>query len=237
MTQEEIWENHIKNTKVEDVINEYNNPAIFQKELVCLINENHSEPNLKIIEVGCELGVTSMLLSNSYNKTLLDLNPLAIELTQQAHNLLNKEANFIVGDMFNMPIEDKSYDILFNAGVIEHFNQEERLRAFKEYSRILKDNGTMYIAFPNHYSRPYRLAYIILKLLNKWSFPDEYKIYDLNYEIDNADLILEERIILSKKSIMIWLNFFPPLKWVFQVIDKFYKFEGYLTVLKIRKKY
>ena len=63
MTQEEIWINHIKNTKVDDVIKEYNNPAIFQKELVELINQEYKNDS-KIIEVGCELGVTSLLLSD-----------------------------------------------------------------------------------------------------------------------------------------------------------------------------
>jgi len=96
--------------------------------------------------------------------------------------------------------------------------------------------GVMFIAFPNHYSLPYRLAYKIRKLLKKWPYPDEYKIYDLKEEIKNANLILEERIVLSKGSLMRWLNFAPPLKWIFQIIDKFYDFEGYLTVLKIRKK-
>jgi len=235
MTQEEIWINHIKNTSVEDVINEYNNPAIFQKELVELINKEYSSNN-KIIEVGCELGVTSLLLNDKFSKTLLDLNPLAIELTRKAHNKLDKKADFIVADMFKMPIEDKQFDIIFNAGVIEHFSEQERTRAFKEYSRIMKDGGVMFIAFPNHYSLPYRLAYSIRQLLNKWPYPDEYKMYDLKKEVSSADLVLEDRIVLSKGSLMRWLNFIPPLKWIFQIIDKFYNFEGYLTVLKIRKK-
>ena len=138
--------------------------------------------------------------------------------------------------MFSMPFEDKQFDILFNAGVIEHFTQEERIKAFKEYSRILKDDGVMFIAFPNHHSLPYRLAYKIRKLLKRWIYPDEFKIYDLEYEIKKNNLILEERLTLSKKSLMGWLSFIPPLKWLFQVIDIFHTFEGYLTVLKIRKK-
>lgn len=235
MTQEEIWTEHIKNTTIDDVLERYNNPAIFQIELVDLI-EKELVDNKQIIEVGCELGVTSMLLSNRFDKTLLDLNPLAIELTKKVHFNLNKKANFIVADMFKMPIEDKQYDIIFNAGVIEHFNLEERTKALQEYARIMKDDGIMFIAFPNHYSLPYRLAYIIRKLLKKWIYPNEYKLYDLKYEIEKSNLILEERMTISKKSLMNWLSFLPPLQYFFQIIDKFYSFEGYLTVLKIRKK-
>jgi len=140
MTQEEIWINHIKNTSVEDVVNEYNSPAIFQKELVELIDKEYSN-NKKIIEVGCELGVTSLLLDDRFQKTLLDLNPLAIELTKKAHEELDKKSEYIVADMFNMPIENKEFDIVFNAGVIEHFGDEERTKALTEYSRIMKDGG------------------------------------------------------------------------------------------------
>lgn len=234
MTQEEIWINHIKNTTVSNVIDSYNNPAIFQKELVSIINKEIGN-NIKIIEVGCELGVTSLLLSDNFHKTLLDLNPLAIELTRNAHEKLNKKAKFIVADMFSMPIPEASFDVVFNAGVIEHFNSEERSKALVEYSRILKDNGTMFIAFPNHYSLPYRLAYKIMKLFKRWPYPNEYKIYDLMSEITSANLILEKRLVVSKKSLMRWLNFFKPLKYLFQFIDMFYNFEGYLTILKIKK--
>lgn len=235
MTQEEIWENHLKNTTLSDVINEYNHPAIFQKELVDVINK-YTEQEKKIIEVGCELGVTSMLLDDSFNKTLLDLNPLAIELTKQAHHSLNKKAQFIIADMFSMPIENSQYDIVFNAGVIEHFDLAARAKALMEYSRILKENGVMLIAFPNHYSFPYRLAYKIRTLLNRWPYPTEYKLYDLKNEIAAANLVLEKRIVLSKKSVMNWLSFALPLKYFFQFLDLFLNYEGYLTVLIIRKK-
>jgi ubiquinone/menaquinone biosynthesis C-methylase UbiE len=235
MKQEEIWINHIKDVTIENVISAYNNPAIFQKELVSLIDKENMK-NKKIIEVGCELGVTSMLLSDDFNKTLLDLNPIAIAKTKEAHKKLNKKSEFIVADMFHMPIRDNQFDIVFNAGVIEHFNKEDRTKALKEYSRILKDNGVMFIAFPNHYSVPYRIAYIIRKILKRWIYPDEYKMYDLIDEIKSANLILKCRVTLSKKSVMTWLDFMPPLKWLFQFIDIFYKFEGYLTVLEIKKK-
>jgi len=236
MTQEEIWEEHIKNTTVDNVLNEYNNPAIFQKELVEIIDAESNKGN-SIIEVGCELGVTSMLLRDDLNKTLLDLNPLAIDLTKKAHELLHKKAQFVVANMFEMPFKDKSFDIVFNAGVIEHFNKDNRTKALKEYARVLKDEGIMYIAYPNHYSLAYRLAYIIRNIFHKWSYPSEHKIYDLNMEIKSCEnLYLVDRVILSRQTIFNWLQFIPPLKAILQIIDKLYKFEGYLTVIKIRKR-
>ena len=119
------------------------------------------------------------MLPDYYNKTLLDLNPLAIDLAKKSCKELNKEATFLVADIFNMPINGGRYHIVFNAGVSGHFNESERQCAFKEYKRILKNNRSMYIAFPTHYSFPYRAAYIIRRFFNKWAYPEEFKIFDL----------------------------------------------------------
>ena len=176
-----------------------------------------------------------MLLSNKFNKTLLDLNQKVIKLTEQTHKFLNKDANFITADMFNMPLEDCSFDIVFNAGVIEHFSLEERISALHEYARVLKNDGIMYIAFPNHFSIPYKVAYIILRLFKKWPYPMEYQILNLKKEIKANNLNFNERIVLSKGSLFNWLYFSKILKNFFLFLDKFINFEGYLTVIKITK--
>lgn len=235
MNQKEIWINSIKNLTPLDVVNDYYNPAIFQKELRDLLDK-YVKTKPRIIEVGCETGVTSLLLDDDFDKTLLDLNPNAIALAEAAASLLNKKANFFVGDMFRMKFDDESYDLVFNAGVIEHFDKEERGAALREYSRILKSSGTMVIAFPNHYCPPYRFSYLFLRLIKRWPYPVEYKLYDLNDEIKQAGLVLVSRQTLSKNTIFNWLGFAYPIKLIFQIFDKFFKYEGYLTVLTIKKK-
>lgn len=236
--QEKIWQKHIENFTVDNVIAEYTNPAIFQKQLKSLIN-NYSKVYKDIIEVGCEIGTTSFILDDSFNKTLLDLNPLAINLAKKAFGKCNNNAQFFIADMFNMPFKDETYDIVFNSGVIEHFAKKERSRALKEYSRILRNDGVIIIAFPNHFSVPYSLAYLVrnnLLFRYRWPYPREYKIFDMKDEINSNNLILEKRVVISKESIYNWWNFFKPMKYVLKLLDKYIHFEGYLTVLIIRKK-
>jgi len=236
--QEKIWREYIKSFTVEDVIAEYEHPAIFQKKLKDLI-DGFSNRYRDVIEVGCETGTTSFILDDSFNKTLIDLNSLAIELAKKAFRKMGRDATFVVADMFNMPFKEKSFDVVFNAGVIEHFNKQERIMALKEYSRILKDDGLMIIAFPNHHSFPYRSAYLVrnyLLLGYKWPYPKEYKIYDMKDEIAASNLILKKRLIISKDSIFNWWNFFEPMKKFLKIVNKFINFEGYLTVLIIHKK-
>ena len=97
----------------------------------------------------------------------------------------------------------------------------------------------MIIAFPNLYSFPYKFRYKLLKLGVKWQFPDVQKIFDLNIELENNGLILIERKVVAKNTNLNWFKSssikFTPLFHIFKILDKLFKFEGYLTVLIIRK--
>lgn len=234
MNQEEIWINHIKNMAPLDVVQDYKNPAVFQQEFSALIN-GYAGQYVKVIEVGCETGVTSFILSDKFRKSLLDLNPNAIALAKESALLLNKEADFFVGDMFKMDFVDGYFDLVFNAGVIEHFDKAERVVALREYARILRPGGKMIIGYPNHHCPPYRFAYLVLRLFGRWQYPSEYKLYDLKEEIDLAGLVLEQRLTLSRKTIFNWLSFARPIKRLFMALDRYFDFEGYLTVLIIAK--
>ncbi len=234
MKQEEIWINHVKSLSVDDVLEEYNHPAAFQIQLKEIIN-SYANQYSKIIEVGCETGVTSLLLNDTFKKTFLDLNPIAISLAEKAAKNLNKKGQFVVADMFQMPFPEESFDIVFNAGVLEHFNFNDRKKALKEYQRILKQGGIMIIAFPNHYCTPYRFSYLVRILFKKWPYPLEYKLYNLKKELLDCNLRLEKRFTVSKETIYKWVEFIKPLQIVFKLLDRFIDYEGYLTVLLVRK--
>ena len=232
--QNQIWEEHTKDLTLKDVRDQYTHPTLFQKELKSLIDA-YKQDYRDIIEVGCETGATSFILDDSFSKTLLDVSPTAIALAKKAFRQMRKNVHFVIADMFAMPFENESFDLVFNAGVLEHFTKNERTAALKEYARILNNNGVMIIAIPNHYSIPYRFSYLIRQLLKRWPFPEEYKIYDMKEEIADAGLVLEKRVVLAKQTIFHWVNFFKALRILFEFLDKFFDFEGYLTTLIIKK--
>ena len=148
---------------------------------------------------------------------------------------MNQKVNTLVCDMFSMPFLDAEFDIVFNAGVVEHFSAEDRARALSECSRVMKGDGLMIIVFPNHYCPPYRFAYLMLRLLGVWSFPSEYKIYDLGDDAMSCGLLVSERHTLSRGTIFNWLNFLPPARTMFRLLEKFLDYKGYLTVVLLSK--
>lgn len=237
MEQQEYWQNLAKSVTVQEVIRAYHNPAAFQAELKVELDKLAIDFP-RIVELGCEYGVTSLLLTDKFKKTLIDLNPVAIELAKGAAILLNKRAEFIVADMFKLSLPEKSFDLLFNAGVVEHFNKDEQSRFLAEYVRILADDGLMVLCYPNHYSAPYRIAYLIHQFVflgRFWPYPKEFKIFDMRKVLKKSGLTLLHRKTISKSSIFNWLNFIPPVKGLFVLLDRVFKFEGYLTVLYISK--
>ena len=233
--QKEIWTDRTKNWTKDDILKLYKNPNIFQQDLSKYLNENFIQKNTKIIEVGCEAAGTSALLNQEADIHLLDYNEHIIEIVKQAWNEKNLNAHFICADMYNMPFENEYFDIIFNGGVIEHYNKSERYKIFKEYSKKLKPGGYMIIAYPNHHSLPYKIAYTIRTLTNRWPFPKELKIYDLKESILGLDLEFVSRTVLAKQTVFDWLGFWKWLKWSFEKLDNLFHFEGYLTVVVFKK--
>lgn len=240
MKQQEIWGNNTSDIVVTDIINGYLNSGIFQKELASLINSVCVKNQYtKVIEVGCESGTTCMLLNNDLDKTFLDYNEDIIRKVELACKQLNIKASFVNEDMFSMSCADKSYDVVFNSGVIEHYNKEERIRIINEYCRILDDRGTLILAIPNHYSFPYRSAYLLKKVFLRgyqWPWPKEFKIYDLEEELEATGMKLIQRVTLAKECIFYFWNFVKPLMYILKASDVLFNYEGYLTTLVIRKK-
>lgn len=231
----DIWYSHTKGMNFDTLVESVEKPSFCQIELRDIINKLYNEPKTSIAEIGCETGISSLLLSDRFEKTLLDLNPDAICLAKQIFYNYNKNANFVVADMFNMPFANGTFDIVFNAGVLEHFKRDEVVNALMEYKRILKNNGLIIIGIPNFLSIPFKTAQLVKRLFGRWNYPHEYCYYNLKREINKAGLVLEERKILSKQSIYDWWNFFPPIKKFFQITDFIFKWQGYLILLIIKK--
>jgi SAM-dependent methyltransferase len=193
-------------------------------------------PSGDILEAGSGHGVTTLLV-NSVNrsKTLLDLERPAIEVAQKVFSYAKQNAEFVIGDLFNMEFPDGCFDMTFNAGVLEHFTFAERCDALREMSRVTRCGGVVLVAVPNHFSKPYKYGYDYLHLKGKWPYPDEYPIYDFSSELKEIpELIEPQRLVLSPRTPFSFLRRHQRI--LFRLYGMFKKFEGYLTVLVFKKK-
>ena len=52
-------------------------------------------------------------------------------------------------DIFNLPFEDETVDLIYASHVIEYFDREEVIDVLSEWCRVLKRGGILRIAVPN----------------------------------------------------------------------------------------
>lgn len=139
--------------------------------------------NKKILDIGCNIGVSISFLNKSNEIYGIDINKYFINQAKKSYPHLNLfEAN-----MNNLPFEDQSFDIVIMMNVIPYYdfkiNEKEKnkfiIQVFNEVNRVLKNDGLIYLTTPNGNSRHYKNKKILLQelntILNKYSFNFEIK--------------------------------------------------------------
>lgn len=188
-----------------------------------------------VLEAGCGYGLTSLLVGQQTSRVLLDLESSALEVSQTLFAHAGQHAQHVQGDLFDMPFDDDAFDVVFNAGVLEHFAYEGRRDALREMTRVTKPGGSIIAAVPNHYSVPYAHAYAVEKARGTWKYPDEYLIYDFSREIDEIGGVYSvSRETCDVENSFSFLTDKKTRLW-FRMIDLVKRCEGYLTICTYRK--
>ena len=101
----------------------------------------------RVIEMGCGYGSNIRLL----NRMRKDIIPYAVDLSPVAIEKVKKEINnAYVSDVMKTPFDDDYFDVIYSAGLMEHFPDEALF--IKEMKRILKPSGIMITFVPARYS-------------------------------------------------------------------------------------
>lgn len=130
----------------------------------------------KTIELGCGAGMMSSRLAHQgYEVSVLDISQNALNAAKQNFDRLGVQGTFIQGDMFKSGLDGESYDIVWNQGVIEHFDDIEG--AIKSMNNLVKKEGYLVIFVPAHNS-PLHMVYTILSALKlKFLWPVDDQIF------------------------------------------------------------
>ncbi len=147
-----------------------------------------------ILEAGSGTGRISFKLREEDvgNTVLLDISKAAIEISKKFFKERDQTGFFVRGSIFNIPVKDESVDIVWNAGVLEHFLDRERVLALREMTRVCKKKG--FIITLNPYSRAifYRAGKWIAEKRRKWVYGYEQPIKSMTkYAVENCIWIAE----------------------------------------------
>lgn len=165
------------------------------RELVGSGKNNFKE--IKSLEVGSGTGKATLFSIPDTRITFLDMSRKGFELAKiLAEKYSASNVQYIEGNMFKIPLTDKSYDFVWNIGTLEHYDQVHIKMIMLEMLRVTNKGGRLAIAIPNHSSLPMLKA----RLLGH-SHLGKYLKFIPGYRADSEKSYSAEKLILLLKDV------------------------------------
>lgn len=121
--------------------------------------KKHSE----ILHAGCGGGEVDRFIANDYQITAVDISARALDLYKK----INPKVIVKKSDIFNMNLNKKKFDGIYNLGVIEHFNTKKFLELMMHFKIHLKKNGKIILFWPPKYGLSVIVLHVIHFIINK----------------------------------------------------------------------
>lgn len=122
-------------------------------------------------EVGCGSGIMSAELEKLGAKTVLvDLSQKALSFAKRhlANNGLSTRVCLQNG--LQLGFRDCTFDVVWNAGVAEHFQDDGKIALMKEMYRVVRPGGIVFLTVPNAVDAPFRLGKLVDQWRGTWKF-------------------------------------------------------------------
>lgn len=173
--------NNARDRKPHAVLNLPSRRQKAEKILRLLNLDTSPEKQYHVLEIGTGSGGIAHYFAHHPE---LNCKVFAIDVTDNRQ--LTEGYEFQLVDGVKLPYEDNYFDIVISNHVIEHVGEHEnQLEHLREAKRVLKTDGTGYLAVPNrwmlvepHYKLPFlswlpeRVASYYLRLMKKGEFYD-----------------------------------------------------------------
>lgn len=139
------------------------NPWVIER-----IKKHFKSQDIKIADIACGGGFLSNDLGEIFSEVhALDASNSSVETAKK--NDISQKVNYIVGDAYDLPYENDSFDVVCTMDFLEHIDDPERV--IKECSRILKPGG---LFFYQTFNRNL-LAWLVVIKFMEWFVPNTPK--------------------------------------------------------------
>ncbi|MEO1636616.1 MAG: class I SAM-dependent methyltransferase [Cyanobacteria bacterium J06631_9] len=120
---------------------------VAERHILQKARANDAEQRLDILEAGCGREWTLDLEQTNYKLTGVDIDKHALAARKNNTQDLDEA---IVGDLCSVDLQENSYDVIFNAYVLEHIEDAEQV--LDNFKKWLKPGGLMILLFPDRLS-------------------------------------------------------------------------------------
>jgi ubiquinone/menaquinone biosynthesis C-methylase UbiE len=178
-----------------------------------------------ILEPGSGIGEISIDVAAEGGKVvLLDISQDALDLSRKFFGERKLEAEYVLGDIFQMPFTQARFDVVWNAGVVEHFKFNDQVSALKEFARVTKPGGLVITFNPNAKAGLYRWGKRVGEEKGTWEFGEEYPVESMSQVAAACGLTLEREYSFFFERSISFLRYVSPL--VFRLYKTAYTLSG-----------
>lgn len=128
---QERWSKHYNMDSPNSVVNtvESNSVSVWSEELTKICSGG-----AKTLEIGCGTEISSLWIAkNGRSVTVLDYTESSVELVKATVERLNLNNVDVIhcDSTKELSFEEKQFDYIFQAGLLEHFETEEQVRLLR----------------------------------------------------------------------------------------------------------
>jgi len=191
---------------------------------------------MKVLEAGSGPAHDSIIFAeNGANVTAVDLSENALRNAKKIYSDLGYPINTINANITKLPFADNYFDLTWNAGVLEHFNDSELEKVFQEMVRVTKRSGLILVFVPNKFYFWYQMHLKTAKN-RQYEFERAYSIFKLkrlfeanglkNIKVSGVHVHPAPSFIVPKTGVITEIS----MK-VFSIIEKSTKFGNIKSLL------
>jgi 2-polyprenyl-3-methyl-5-hydroxy-6-metoxy-1,4-benzoquinol methylase len=153
LTKKEFWNDRGRQRSLPIQVNEFYYSEYRIARLFKEIYRSQNNPDIKVLEIGC--GYSKWMhyfYSNLGVKKIfgIDYSEIGCSLTKNNLDIFGDSdavQNVICGDIFHGPFKTESFDLIYNLGFIEHF--ENPFTVIELMTKLLKKKGMLITTVPN----------------------------------------------------------------------------------------
>jgi SAM-dependent methyltransferase len=99
-----------------------------------------------LLDAGCGSGKYSLpLRMRGFDVLAMDASQKALRLASKSSAIRGLDIGFMAANIYQIPLKDASFDIIWCYGVLQHLLIREREFAIHEFRRVLKDGGLLFL--------------------------------------------------------------------------------------------
>lgn len=166
----------------------------------------------RILEGGSGIGEISVdVAAEGARVYLLDISMDALVLSRRLFEDRGVLGVYLNSSIFQLPFRDAVFDVVWNAGVLEHFRYDDQVAILKEFRRVTRPDGLIIAFNPNANARLYRWGKRSAEEKGTWEFGEEYPVDSLAAQAKEAGLEVFEEYSFYFQRQLTFLKHVSPL--------------------------